>query len=287
MVRLTARLFISVSIFLLMAVPATLAAEYQLSMLPRYSTGEINKRITALAEYLSDKTGLDIQPTVTSTFDQYLKKLTNGSIAIGFQNPYIYVLAGKQHEVVAMAIKGRDRDKFRGIIVTAANSPLHAIQDLKNKKIAIVGYTSAGGYLSQKLTLLENNIDVQKDCSLEVAPENKQENVAFAVFTGDVDAGFMRESALGQLDEMLPAGAIQILASTSWLPNWALSVSRSMPSEDRDKIVRALTEIEDDSPVLKTLKIKGFRSARDSEYDPVRKAAGLDQSADKPDNIIE
>jgi phosphonate transport system substrate-binding protein len=287
MVRLTTRLFISVSIFLLMAVPATLAAEYQLSMLPRYSTGEINKRITALAEYLSDKTGLDIQPTVTSTFDQYLKKLTNGSIAIGFQNPYIYVLAGKQHEVVAMAIKGRDGDKFRGIIVTAANSPLHAIQDLKNKKIAIVGYTSAGGYLSQKLTLLENNIDVQKDCSLEVAPENKQENVAFAVFTGDVDAGFMRESALGQLDEMLPAGAIQILASTSWLPNWALSVSHSMPSEDRDKIVRALAEIKDDSPVLKTLKIKGFRPARDSEYDPVRKAAGLDQPADEPDNIIE
>jgi len=186
-----------------------------------------------------------------------------------------------------MAIKGRDGDKFRGIIVTAANSPLHAIQDLKNKKIAIVGYTSAGGYLSQKLTLLENNIDVQKDCILEVAPENKQENVAFAVFTGDVDAGFMRESALGQLDEMLPAGAIQILASTSWLPNWALSVSRTMPSEDRDKIVRALAEIEDDSPVLKTLKIKGFRPARDSEYDPVRKAADLDQPADEPDSIIE
>jgi len=56
---------------------------------------------------------------------------------------------------------------------------------------------------------------------------------------------------------------------------------------DEELSERALTEIEDDSPVLKTLKIKGFRSARDSEYDPVRKAAGLDQPADKPDNIIE
>ncbi len=287
MVRLTARFFTVICLCLLTVVPITLAAGYQLSMLPRYSTGEINKRITALAEYLSEKTGLDIQPTVTSTFDQYLKKLTSGAIDIGFQNPYIYVLAGKEHEVIAMAIKGRDGDKFRGIIITKPDSSLHSLQDLKNKKIAIVGYTSAGGYLSQKLTLLENNIDVQKDCTLEVAPENKQENVAFAVFTGDVDAGFMRESALGQLDEMLPAGAVQVMTSTAWLPNWALSVSRSMPSEDREKIVKAIKEIADDSTLLKTMKIKGFRPAQDSEYAPVRKAAGLDQPVDETGNITD
>jgi phosphonate transport system substrate-binding protein len=263
------------------------AAGYQLSMLPRYSTGEINKRISALAEHLSKQTGLQITPKITSTFDQYLKQLTSGAIDIGYQNPYIYVLASKEQEVIAMAIKGRDGDKFRGIIVTSSDSPLRLIGDLKNKKISIVGYTSAGGYLSQKLTLLENNIDVTQDCTIEVAPENKQENVAFAVFTGDVDAGFMRESALSQVGEMIPAGAIQVLVSTAWLPNWALSVSRNMPSEDREKIVKAIKEIKADSPVLKALKIKAFRTAQDSEYNPVRKAAGLEQSVNETNTFID
>lgn len=252
------------------------AAAYKLSMLPRYSIEEINARITPLAKFLSNKTGLEIVPTLTSTFDQYTKQLSSGGIDIGFQNPYIYALASKSHEVVAMAIKGTNWDKFRGIIITRANSPLRTLEDLKGKKISIVGFTSAGGYLSQKLTLLEHGIDIEKECILEESPENKQENVIFSVYTGDVDAGFVRESALNKVDAFVPASALKIMEGTAWLPNWALSISRDMPQEDRDKIAKAIEELQAGDPVLNTLKIKEFRLARDEEYNVVRKAAGLE-----------
>jgi len=254
----------------------SVAAGYKLSMLPRYSIEEINARITPLAKYLSQKTGLEIVPTLTSTFDQYTKQLSSGGIDIGFQNPYIYVLASKAHEVVAMAIKGTNRDKFRGIIITGANSPLRSLEDLKGKKISIVGYTSAGGYLSQKLTLLEHGIDVEKECTLEESPENKQENVIFSVYTGDVDAGFVRESALNKVEGFVPASAIKVMEGTAWLPNWALSISRNMPAEDRIKITKAIEELAAGDPVLQALKIKELRLAQDEEYDVVRKAAGLE-----------
>jgi len=244
-------------------------------MLPRYSTEEIHHRVTALAEYLSSKTGLEIQGIVTSSFDKYVKKVGSGTIDIGFANPYIYVLTSNKHNVIAIAEKGRDNDKFRGVIVVPANSEIRDIEDLKGKTISIVGFRSAGGYLSQKLTLQEKGIDVKKDCKLEIAPENKQENVALAVFTGDVDAGFMRESALAQLEGMFPPSAVQVMASTAWLPNWALSLSRSMPLQDREKIIAAIKELDRDSTVYKALKIKGFRLAEDKEYDPVRRAADI------------
>ena len=48
-----------------------------------------------------------------------------------------------------------------------------------------------------------------------------------------------------------------------------------MPAQDRDKIVKAIASLQPGSSVLKTLKLKGFRTAEDKEYDPVRKAAGL------------
>ncbi|HHB76468.1 MAG TPA: phosphate/phosphite/phosphonate ABC transporter substrate-binding protein, partial [Desulfobulbus sp.] len=199
---------------LLSNIHQAIGAGYQLSMLPRYSTEEIYKRITPLVDYLKTKTGLNISPTMTTTFDQYTKALIRGKVAIGFENPYIYVLASRSHEAVAMAVKGKNGDKFRGIIITAAGSPLHSLMDLKGKKIAIVSTTSAGGYLSQKLSLLEKGIDVTKDCQIEEAPENKQENVVFSVFTGDVDAGFIRESALHKADQFVPAGSIRVLAYT-------------------------------------------------------------------------
>jgi len=254
------------------------AAGYKISMLPRYSTEEIYSRITPLVEYLHKTTGLEITPTLTTTFDQYAKHLANGTIDIGYENPYIYVLASKAHEAIAMAVKGKDGNRFRGIIITAAKSPLHNISDLKGKKISIVSYTSAGGYLSQKLSLLEKNIDVVRDCTVEEAPENKQENVVFAVFTGDADAGFIRESALHKVDQFVPTGAIRVLTPTAWLPNWALSLSRDMPLSDKEKIIKAIKAIPQESPVLRALKITALRPTRDSDYDVVRKAASLDVS---------
>ena len=267
---------------LLASIHQAIAAGYQLSMLPRYSTEEIYKRITPLVDYLKTKTGLNIAPIMTTTFDQYTKALIGGKVAIGFENPYIYVLASRSHEAVAMAVKGRNGDKFRGIIITAKDSPLHSLMDLKGKKIAIVGYTSAGGYLSQKLSLLDKGIDITKDCQLEEAPENKQENVVFSVFTGDVDAGFIRESALHKADQFVPAGSIRVLAYTAWLPNWALSVKRTVAAADKEKIVKAIREIPDNSPVLRALRIKKFRPAQDSDYDVVRRAAGLPLPSSSP-----
>ena len=275
MIRLMACFVTIISFFVFAAATVASAASYKLSMLPRYSTEEITSRVVPLAKYLSEKTGLEIVPAFMTTFEHYKKELLSGTIDIGFQNPYIYVLASQAHEVVAMAVKGTDRDKFRGIVITHSNSPLRMVSELKGKKIAIVGSTSAGGYLSQKLTLLENGIDIEKDCVVEEAPENKQENVVFAVYTGEVDAGFIRESALHQADAFVPASALRVMTGTAWLPNWALSVSRSMPQADRKKLVKAIQEMKSSDPVMQALHIMAFRMAQDSEYDVVRRAAGL------------
>ncbi len=250
-------------------------AAYQLSMLPRYSFEEINKRITPLAAYLSKKTGIAIEPVFINNFSQYEKQLNTGSIGIGYENPYIYILVSKSHEVVAMTLKGEGKDKFRGIIIVKADSDIVAIDDLKGKRISIVAKSSACGFLSQKLTMLEHGLNVEKDCTITEAIDNKQENVIFAVYTGDADAGFIRESALNRIDKFVPPAMIRVINQSAWLPNWALSVSRSMPEEKKEAIKKALIDLKENDPVLKALKIIKFRPAADKEYDSIRKASGM------------
>jgi phosphonate transport system substrate-binding protein len=248
-------------------------------MLPRYSAEEINKRITPLAQYLSDVLNVPVEPTIMINFDEYTKRLQSGKIEIGYENPYIYTLVSETHEVLAMTVKGRDGDKFRGIIIAKKGSSIRDVDDLRGKSVMIVSRTAAGGYLSQKLALMERGIDLDKDCEVLEAVDNKQENVIISVFIGDADAGFIRESALNQIETLtnsfVPSSQIEVINRSAWLPNWALSVNRSLPQERKDSIQKALLSLDKDSPVLQGLQIDSFRRATDQEYNSVRKAAGL------------
>lgn len=251
------------------------AETYRMSMLPRYSSEEINQRIIPLAKYLSKKTGENIEVVFTSDFGQYEKQLKNGFIAIGYENPYIYTLVSDSHVAIAMAVKGEDKDKFRGIVIARAESELSTLADLKGKTISIVGYTSAGGYLSQKLSLLNLGITVETDMNIVEAINNKQENVLLAVYTGEVAAGFIRESALHQADKYISTSQIKVVGECAWLPNWAFSVKRTLPEDFKKEIQTALLNLESKQDVMKSLKIDKFRPAVDADYDTVRQAAGL------------
>jgi len=256
--------------------PASVFAEetYKLTMLPRYFPKRIRSMIDPLAEYLSQRTGFTIKPVLTKDFTEYENSIKRGDIAIGYQNPLVYAKVSKAHEVLAMAIKGAGGDKFRGIVIARPDSGIESIRDLRNKKIMIVGKTSAGGFLSQKITLSENGINTKRDCVIEEASDNKQENVIISVSIGDVDAGFIRESALHVADKYIRPGSIMVVSNCAWLPNWAFSVNRNLPDEVKNKIKKAVLQLKREDPVLKAMRLEGFRPARDSQYDILRKLIG-------------
>jgi len=48
---------------------------------------------------------------------------------------------------------------------------------------------------------------------------NKQENTPLAVYAGDLDAGFVRESALQSVQAYIPSSRLKVLEETAWIPN--------------------------------------------------------------------
>ncbi len=260
--------FILISIFC--STTPTFAESQKLAMLPRYFPEKLTAMITPLATYLSKETGIYFEPILTDNFDNYEAKLLKGQIVIGYENPLIYVNVSNSHEVIATAVKGEGGNKFRGIIITRPDSDISTINALKGKSVMIVSKTSAGGFLSQKLSLKEHGLDVENDCVLSVAADNRQENVIISVSIGDVDAGFIRESALHKADQYIMPGSIKSTTETAWLPNWALSVNKSMPQQLKKKIQEAILKLDKDSTVLKAMELKSFTTASDSDYDILR-----------------
>ncbi len=252
---------------------AVFAQEYKLSILPRYFPEKLTAMMTPLADYLSKQTGFVIKPVLTDNFTDYETRLLKGDIAIGYENPLVYVKVATTHEVLARAVKGKGGDRFRGIIITRPDSGITRLSALKGKNIMIVGKTSAGGYLSQKLTLMKNGINVDKECQLSVAADNRQENVIISVSIGDVDAGFIRESALHKADQFIMPGSITSIKETAWLPNWAFSVNKNLPQEVKASLQKAILKLPRNSEVLQAMGLTSFVSASNADYNIMRKVA--------------
>jgi phosphonate transport system substrate-binding protein len=174
-----------------------------------------------LAEYLSDKMGETVRLELAKDFTDYENKVKSGAIDIGYQNPMVFSRVLAVHEAVAMSVDKEDGEKFRGIVISRPDSGIKKLSDLTGKTVMIVSDTSAGGYLSQKLSLIKAGIDL-KGIKFETAAENRQENVIIPVSVGDVDAGFIRESAFNVADKY-----IQPEASPGW---WRPNGSPTGPS---------------------------------------------------------
>lgn len=260
---------ITTTLLLCVLTATAFAEDYQISMLPRYYPERLTAMMMPLTEYLSDQTGASLEFVLTDNFADYEKQIKKGRIAIGYQNPLVYARVSEVHQVLAMASKGEDGDKFRGIVIARPDSPVKSLADLAGKTVMIVSKTSAGGYLSQKLSLLEQQMSLNQ-LEVEVAADNRQENVIISVSVGDVDAGFIRESAFHIADQYIMPGSVRIVTETAWLPNWAFSVDKDMDAELQMKLRAAVTELSPDHPVLQAMGLKGFRPAEDSDYDVMR-----------------
>ncbi len=246
------------------------AEEYSLSMQPLFSSAKMTAMLSPLATKLSEETGNDIKVLLTEHSAQYTAELVQGDIVIGYESPMAYINVSNRHEVIAAGVKGENNDGLRGLIISRPEAGIAEVEDLKGKKIMIVSKNSAGGFLSQKLWLKEKGIEVEWDCHLSEAADKQEENVIISVSIGDVDAGFISESALHTADQYITPGSIVTVTKTAPLPYWALSVSRNMPQGQKDDLKETLMRLKADDPALKALGITGFKEAADADYDVIR-----------------
>ncbi|OQX10531.1 MAG: hypothetical protein BWK76_20615 [Desulfobulbaceae bacterium A2] len=254
---------------------AARAETLRLSMLPNTSPEEIHRRIAPLAALLSSKLDVQVEPYIVSDFNDYEKKLADGAIDISYANPVVFVKYSKQHEPMALRTKGEGGQAFHGLVIVRSDSPIKELAELRGKKVVATGRTSAYGFFSQKLSLLDLGIVAERDLHLEDAVDNKIENVILSVYMGEADAGFITESGRNRIDRYVPSAMIKVLATTAPLPGWVLSVRRSVAPGLKEKLQNAVLALKPGDPILKSMDIPAFRAPSPQEFDGLRQAMGI------------
>ncbi len=249
----------------------------KVAILPLYSAITLYDRYEPLMRYLSQKTGYEFKLVIPKDFEDFVKVIRNAEVDFSYQNPYIFALIDREVDIKPLVTTiGEDSpsddlmgggDRFRGVIITRQDSAIKNISDLRNKKILITSPKSAGGYLSQRLFLMNAGIDTEKD--MKIIDAKRQENVIFGVYRGEADAGFVRESALVVWKDAVDMNKIRILTKTTSLPNWPFAVCRNTNPSLVNEVRRLLIGLKD-KEILKAAKIRGFRAASDAEFEELK-----------------
>ena len=259
--------------------------------LPQYAHTVSYERHHLVVDYLSRTTGVTFRQVFPDTFDEHMHMVGRGLIDITFSNPFIYVKIADRYGARAFArvVEAKGKENFRGqLICRADNQQIKTLADIKGKRLIAVDPTSAGGFLYPWGLLLENGIrkgDLA-EISFAPGPGGKQEKVVMAVLSGKYDVGAIREGTLDIMAGKIDLKQIRILAHTRWYPGWVYAARRGLDPAIVEKIKQALLALNmndpDQAAILKKAGFIAVISAKDEDFNPVRRLAEIVESGGKP-----
>jgi len=157
-------------------------------------------------------------------------------------------------------------------MVTAPDSPIRRIEDLRGKRFAFGSITSTQGHLIPRIILAQHGIALEDLASYEWTGSHR--NCANAVAAGRFDAGGMQDT-LGR--ELERAGIIRVIYTSRYYPSSGIAASRDVPAEALAKVNQALIDFEPKGRHAerlfdwdKTEMPNGFVDADDEDYSELR-----------------
>lgn len=184
------------------------------------------------------------------------RALAAGEIDFVITNPGHYVELEANHGVSRIATRQSDVPVASAVLVRAERSDMQRLQDLKGKRVAIVGASAFGGYQVAWRELAAAGVDPDRDMTL-VVEGLPMTRVIDALNSNKVDAGIVRACVMEQQQRagQLTPGALRVLApgdklagsctvSSRIYPDWPFAKSRNTAPDLAKRIATALLTLE-------------------------------------------
>jgi phosphonate transport system substrate-binding protein len=275
-----------------------------ITFVPSGDTGKITVAGTAIADCLTQMTGLTFKMEVGTTFAASIEAMGAEKAQVSFLNTFSTLLAEQKYGVVPALVAIRkyatndlDPDKalggelqpfYKGQFIANVDSGISSFADLKGKSFCFVDPNSTSGYIVPRIILKANGIDPDTDFS---ATQNagSHPNVATAVYKGDCDAGVtfinVLTDASADLQATYPdiADKVKVFAVTDRIPNDGMQFIKGLDPTLQKVIVEGMMAMANDpggKAVLKSLyNYDAFQEVQPDFYNDfaaVLKKAGVD-----------
>jgi phosphonate transport system substrate-binding protein len=219
-----------------------------ITFVPSGDTGKITKAGTAIADCLSEMTGLTFEIEVGTSYAASIEALGADKAHVSFLNTFSVLLAQSKYGIIPALASIRkystndlDPDKnlkdqlepfYKGQFIANNASGIKSFADLKGKTFCFVEPNSTSGYIIPRIVLKANGIDPDGTDLKATQNAGSHPNVAAAVYKGDCDAGvtFINVLTDAKLVETYPdiADKVSIFAVTDRIPNDGMQFNKTL-----------------------------------------------------------
>jgi len=243
--------------------------EYVFGVFPYLAPREIERIYAPIAAEFAAVTGQRFFFSTNSSFNRFHQNMDNEIYDIVFVQPFFYAEIADRYGYRPIAVRA---ESLPAILVVKPDSPIRNLQQLKGKIIALPPRSAAISYLVKDY-LTKHGMRVGQDVTLK--HHRSHANCMQQVLVNAADACGTAPPALRFFTEKMKT-RLDIIVRTPGIANSLFAAHPRVPKQIIEKLRNDIIGWQNHDKgkrLLKSVKVSGFTTARDSDYDPVRRLA--------------
>ncbi len=238
---------------------------FRFGVLPEQAAGKLLESWAPLLSYLEQYTGYRFVFETAPDIPTFEARIESGEYDFAYLNPYHFTVFNKGEQGYQAVAKARNR-LVRGVLVVRKDSHIVSPSGLAGETLAFPAATAFGASILPRAHLGSAKI------SYDIRYVSSHDSVYRAVAEGFFSAGGGIVRTLDNLDPDV-RGQLRVLwASTDYTPH-AIAARSEVDVAVRMSVRQSLNTMHDNNDgreALKILKLPGFESADNSDWDDVR-----------------
>ncbi|MDP3082419.1 MAG: putative selenate ABC transporter substrate-binding protein [Rubrivivax sp.] len=246
--RLLQSLFIAA--WLLAAAAAQAQAVLRVTTIPEEAATEQVRKFGPLVKYLERQLAMKVEFTPVTDYPAAVESLVNRKIDLAWLGGFTYVQASIRSGGKVLPIAQREEDtKFQSVFIAKTDSGIKQLADLKGKQVSFGSQSSTSGHLMPRSFLLQAKLDPEKDFR-RIAYSGAHDATISSVVSGKVDAAALDITVWRKFvtEKRVDTQAVNVFYTTPGFFNYNWSVHAEMAPELREKIRKALLDIDPATP---------------------------------------
>ncbi len=223
---------------------------FRVTTIPEEAATEQVRKFTPIANYLEKKLGMKVEFTPVTDYPAAVEALVNKKVDLVWFGGFTFVQAQIRSGGKIVPIAQREEDtRFQSVFIAKTDSGIKALGDLKGRQVSFGSQSSTSGHLMPRHFLLQAGINPDKDFR-RVAYSGAHDATIASVVSGKVDAAALDITVWRKFvgENKVDTKAVDVFFTTPTFFNYNWSVHADMPADLRNKVQRALLDLDPATP---------------------------------------